>query len=284
MVRAVSAKKRKSEPTRQPVETTAPAAERTPTARDLAEPARPGLARLGWVVAWVLSLALAFLLGYQSRPNTPPASAPAGAPGAAGTPGAAQPAQPSQRPEVIQVLRSLPRRDANDVAARGRTDAKVVMIEWSDYRCPFCTMWAKTTAPQLEKYIADGTLRVEYRDLAIFGEQSVNTAIAARAAGKQGRYWEFHDAVVAAAPSSGHPEIGPNEIQAFARQAGVPDMAKFTADLADPQLKAQVQADTDQATKLGITGTPFFVINDTVINGARPTADFINAIEAAKKA
>lgn len=250
---------------------------------------RPLAARLGWVAAWALSVALAFVLGLQSRDagqrvaqpagdaaTAAPAAAPAGASSTPGT-------RPSQDPKVTELLKSLPRRDPADPTAKGRVDAKVVLIEWSDYRCPFCAVWARKTLPQLQRYIDDGTLRIEYRDLPIFGDQSTNVAIAARAAGRQGRFWPYYDAVFANAPTSGHPEIGPEQIQQFAKTAQVPDLARFTADLNDPTLRDAVYADAEQAQKMGLTGTPFFVINTTVINGAQPTESFVQAIESARR-
>ncbi|GAB3622515.1 thioredoxin domain-containing protein [Mariniluteicoccus endophyticus] len=241
-----------------------------------------GLARLGWIAAWALSVVLAFVLGMQSRPTTAPTAAPAdGVP--AETAAAAPTAKPSQDPQVTQLLKSLPKRDPNDMAALGKVDAPVVLIEWSDYRCPFCAVWAKRTLPELQKYVDDGTLRIEYRDLPLFGEQSVNTAIAVRAAGRQGKFWEYYHAVFDAAPQSGHPNIGPAEIENFARAAGVPDMAKFKADLADPELRKIVESEGAHGQQLGISGTPFFVVNTQILNGAQPTQNFVQAIETAKR-
>lgn len=247
-----------------------------------------GKRKIGLIVAWALSLAVAFLLGMASRPATPVAEPAASTQPSAATSTAAseQPsaqAQPSQDAKMIEFLKSLPKRDANDRAAMGKVDAKVVLIEWSDYRCPFCALWAKQTLPQLQKYVDDGTLRIEYRDLAIFGEQSVNVAVAAHAAGLQGKFWEYQHAVYAAAPASGHPDIDQAKILAFAKTAGVPDVAKFQKDLADPKLTELVTSSTAEAQSLGINGTPFFVINTQVINGAHPAENFIAAIEAAKK-
>ena len=249
---------------------------------------RGGLGRIGWGIAWVVSLALAYLLGAQSRPGTPPAAQPAPSTSAPANqdPANQEPAaevQPSQNEEVTKLLKSLPRRDPKDHAAKGKVDAKVILIEWSDYRCPFCSVWGKKTLPELQKYVDDGTLRIEFRDLAIFGEQSVNTAIAAHAAGRQGRFWEFQKAVYNDAPGSGHPDIDQAKIQEFARTAGVKDMARFGKDLTDPELKKLVMDSSRHAQRLGITGTPFFVINTKVISGAQPTENFIQAIEAAKQ-
>ena len=184
--------------------------------------------------------------------------------------------------DVVALMRSLPRRQADDPTALGPVDAPVVMIVWSDYRCPFCARWATTTFEELKPYVASGSLRVEARDLVLFGEESTLAAVAARAAGEQGKFWEFHDAIFAAAPADGgHPTITTDDVVAFAKQAGVPDLARFRKDLTSKTLAAAVAADTDEARKLGISGTPFFLIDTTAINGAQPTDAFVQAIEAA---
>lgn len=245
-------------------------------------PNAPGRSRTGrLVVAWVISLALAFLLGMQVRPTTQPdAAAPAPPPTQAGQ-GTAEPAASASvapNPELEQFLLDLPRRDETDPLALGKVDAKVVMTNWSDYRCPFCAVWHQRTMPALQKYVDDGTLRIEFRDLALFGEQSEATAVAARAAGQQGKFWEYQDAVFAAAPPSGHPDLPREKLIEFARTAGVGDLAAFEAALDDQSLFEAVAADSAEARQLGISGTPFFVVGGQALSGAQPTEVFESVI------
>jgi protein-disulfide isomerase len=238
-------------------------------------------------VAWVLSLALAFILGHQmgsgqqmGTANEPQSGA--GVPPTATAqpaPAPEQQAEPTQDPEVMRLLQQLPRRQANEPLAVGSPDAKVVLTEWSDYRCPYCARWARETLPALQHYVDDGTLRIEYRDLAVLGEESVTTAVAARAAAQQGRFWEFYAAVFDDLTQNPQPDHSRTGLLEFARTAGIPDLARFEADLDDPALREAVERDSQEAQQLGITGTPFFVINTSVINGAQPTANFIQAIE-----
>lgn len=245
-------------------------------------PDAPSNRRGRLIVAWVLSVGLAFLLGMQVRPLTQPAApaqtATASADAAQATPEPAASTPPQPNPELERFLLDLPRRDPNDPLAMGKVDAKVVMTNWSDYRCPFCAVWHQRTMPALAKYVEDGTLRIEFRDLSLFGQQSDATAVAARAAGQQGRFWEFQDAVFAAAPPSGHPDIQRDDILAFAQTAGVPDMTAFETALSDPALLEAVAADSAEARQLGISGTPFFVIGGQAISGAQPTEVFESLI------
>ncbi|MGB3259123.1 MAG: thioredoxin domain-containing protein, partial [Ornithinimicrobium sp.] len=92
----------------------------------------------------------------------------------------------SLTPEQEAFLLDLQRRDPDDPMALGEVNAPVVLIEYADYRCPFCATWAQETKPGLDDLVEDGTLRIEYRDIAILGEDSLAASIAARAAGEQG--------------------------------------------------------------------------------------------------
>ncbi len=176
-------------------------------------------------------------------------------------------------------LSDLARRIDGDPLALGAVNAPVVMIEYADYRCPFCSLYARDTLPALVKeFVADGTLRVEWRDLPIFGEDSVAAAVAGRAAGAQDKFWEFQAALHGAAPDNGHPDMPRELLIQFAEQAGVPDIAQFTADLDSLELLAAVQEDAQEATALGVKSTPTFVVGNEALAGAQPLQTFRDAI------
>lgn len=185
-------------------------------------------------------------------------------------------------PSAKQSSLNLEKRIEGDPLAMGRVDAPVVMVEYSDYRCPFCGVFARDSMPVLIKeYVDAGKLRIEWRDMPVLGEQSMRGAMAGRAAAEQNRFWEFNAAVYAAAPARGKPELLEPELVELAKVAGVPDLARFAADLTNPELAALVQADLREGSQLGITGTPAFVINDKAIAGAQPLSAFRAAIDAA---
>lgn len=176
----------------------------------------------------------------------------------------------------------LERRSPQDPTAMGAVDAPVVMIEYSDYRCPFCGVYARKTQPHIvQKYVDTGQLRIEWRDLPVLGEASVQAAVAARAAGEQGLFWEFNEALYAAAPEKGKAKLSEPELKKFAQVVGVPDLAKFQADLKSPELLALVRADLAEGTSLGINSTPTFVINNRSIPGAQPLEVFVQVIDEA---
>ncbi|WP_157008857.1 DsbA family protein [Agromyces laixinhei] len=166
-------------------------------------------------------------------------------------------------------------RDPDDPFAIGDVDAPVVLVEWADFRCPFCAVVTNQTLPTIFKeYVDTGLVRYEFRDVAFFGEESVDAAVAARAAGEQGRFPEYLEALFAAAPEKGHPDMPREKLIGFATTAGVPDLAKFEQDLDRADLHDAVLASTDAAQKLGVTSVPFFVAGDQVIAGAQPIENF----------
>lgn len=183
-------------------------------------------------------------------------------------------------PEQEAFLLDLQRREAGDVMALGDVDAPVVLIEYSDFRCPYCAQWATQVKPELQSYLDDGTLRIEYHDLALLGPESVNAAVGARAAGEQGKYWEFHDALFAATAAGDHPDMPADKLIEMATEIGIPDLAAFEASLDSADLIKAVEDETTAARELGITSTPTFLVNTAIVQGAQPADVFTGAIEA----
>lgn len=181
-------------------------------------------------------------------------------------------------------LDNLARRKPGDPLALGKPDAPVVMVAYEDFRCPFCAKFATETAPKLRKrYVETGKLRIEWRDFPIFGEQSKLAAKAGRAAARQGKFWEFHDVLYADAPDRGHPDMSEAKLVGYAKEAGVPDIEQFKADMDDPAVARAIQQDYTEAAQLGVSSTPTFVINGQPIVGSQPTPVFVKTIEQALK-
>lgn len=175
----------------------------------------------------------------------------------------------------------LARRIDGEVTALGEVDAPVVLVEYSDFRCPFCGVFARDTLPVLvEEYVETGQVRIEWRDLPVLGDESVAAAVAARAAGEQGYFWEFAEVVYAGAPERGHVSLPPERLLEIATQIGVPDLDQFVADLDSAEILAAVQMDAAEAQYLGIASTPMFVVNETPVAGAMPLQVFRDTIDS----
>ncbi|WP_218021353.1 DsbA family protein [Nocardia crassostreae] len=184
--------------------------------------------------------------------------------------------------EMFRQLAGLARRDAKDPMARGGVNAPVVMIEYSDFQCPYCKQFAQHTEPQLvQKYLDSGQLRIEWRNVAFFGAESELAARAAWAAGQQGKFWEMHDLLFANSPAKKNTgAYTEDSVTGWAGQAGVADLGKFRADLNSDAARNAVNADINEAVGIGVNSTPAFLINGRPVLGARPVEQMMSVIEA----
>lgn len=175
----------------------------------------------------------------------------------------------------------IARRDPGDPMAIGDADAPVVLVNYSDWRCPFCAKYARDIEPTLiDEYVDVGKLRIEWRDMPIFGDESMLAARAGRAAAEQGKFREFHDAVMAAAPERGHPDLTEDILVDFARQAGVPDLAAFRDAMTSDRFDADIRKDAEEGAAYGVNSTPTFIVGDRAVVGAQPLEAFTSAIDA----
>ena len=240
---------------------------------------RAGMWRMFAIILAVVALGLAAAL--TQRQDTGTASAPSATVTVTvtATPGSAGTVESGDQAAREKWLLEVPRRVADDPMAKGAVDAPVVLTEWADYRCPFCNVWAKDTLPLLQSFVDDGSLRIEFRDLAIFGDDSVAAADAARAAGEQGLFWEFQHALYAALPAQGHPPVDDALVERVAGEVGVPDIAAFMASYRSEETRAAVVASSAEAQQMGISSTPTFLIGSEVISGAQPVDVFKAVIQ-----
>ncbi|WP_449276637.1 DsbA family protein [Leucobacter sp. GX24907] len=222
----------------------------------------------------LLLLAVSVFLGIALFAQSTEQGVKAPAEGATGS----NPSTEQSGPEAAAYVRA----DPNDPMAIGDPDAPVVLSEWTDLRCPFCAVFSRDTLPAIvEEYVDAGKVRIEINDVSYFGDESTNAAVAARAAGEQGRYIQYLDAVYAAAPEDGHPEMPREKLIDFAKTAGVSDLAQFEQDLDDPGLRSAVEASTAQAQQLGVSGVPFFVVDGKALSGAQPVEAFRELLDEA---
>ncbi|GLZ48836.1 hypothetical protein Acsp06_50210 [Actinomycetospora sp. NBRC 106375] len=176
---------------------------------------------------------------------------------------------------------TVARREPGDPLALGRPDAPVVVSEWGDFQCPFCRLYTTTTEPALlRQYVDSGQVRVEWHDFAYLGPESVLEARAARAAGRQGRFWDVHAALYRDQPPENRGEVTDASLSALAGRLGL-DVPRFERDYADPQIARAVTDDQQLGARLGVGGVPSFVIGDQLIFGAQPLGTFRQAIDGA---
>lgn len=152
---------------------------------------------------------------------------------------------------------------ADDDPALGPEDAPIVMVEFSDFNCPFCGRYATETFPQIVEHYGD-LVRIVYRDNPIIGGQaSVDAAIAAECAGDQGYFWEFHEFLF-----SNTQARGAEVYASYAQELGL-NMDDYNACIINPGTLDEVRLDYLDAQGLGLTGTPGFYINGRFVSGAQ---------------
>ncbi|MBF5041118.1 thioredoxin [Aggregicoccus sp. 17bor-14] len=212
------------------------------------------------LVALLVGLVLGFVFGKAATgPSSDSPTAAAAAPSAA---------RPSARPTNTAVLK-VP---VDGAPVRGPADALVTLVEFSDYQCPFCSR-AHVTVQQLEKQYA-GKLRVVMKQNPLsFHPRARPAALAALAAGQQGKYWEYHDTLFA-----NQRNIEDADLEKYAGQVGL-DVARWKRDMQDPKLAEVISHDQAQAQKLGASGTPAFFINGRFLSGAQPIDNFKAVID-----
>ncbi len=150
----------------------------------------------------------------------------------------------------------------------GPADAPITIVEFSDYQCPYCRSWYYQTFDQLMANYPN-QIRFVYRDLPLpMHSEAIPAAEAAHCAGEQGAYWKFHDALF-----SGQYTLGRAAYEQYATDLGL-DTSAFTTCLDDHRFQADVKASAVEAARVGLNGTPSFVINGRILIGALPFEDF----------
>lgn len=143
-------------------------------------------------------------------------------------------------------------------AVSGNPQGDVTLVEFTDYSCGFC----RSSVADVQKMIAnDKRLRVVYREVPILSPASREASKWALAAAKQGKHQAFHDAMFAG--------DRPNDvsIRLAARKAGL-DMARAESDANSDTVTAEIEANIAMMQKLGVGGTPTFVVGDQILEGA----------------
>jgi len=144
----------------------------------------------------------------------------------------------------------------------GPADAPVTVVEFFDYRCGFCKRSAEWAIGLPEQF--DNQVRVVFKEYPILSPESEKAALAAIAAGKQGKYVEMHMALMQLDNASG---FGPDQIDALAEEIGI-DVAKMRADMQSMEAQSAVANAKALAQDIGVNGTPNFIIGDTMVPGA----------------
>ena len=154
-----------------------------------------------------------------------------------------------------------------DGPSRGAPNARVTIVEFEDFQCPFCRKAQDTLQQVLLRY--KDTVRFVHRDFPLqpLHPTSWKAHEAAHCAAEQGKFWEYRDLLYKNAPAA------PDQLITYASQLGL-DSAVFKACVDSSRFKAVVQIDEDEGDRLGVQGTPAFFINGRPLAGAQPKESF----------
>ncbi|MFO0597511.1 MAG: thioredoxin domain-containing protein [Myxococcaceae bacterium] len=219
------------------------------------------------IIALIVGGVIGFAVGsmfQKPSADAPAAMAPA-VPGAPAVAGAPRPSAPPADTSVYKV-------PLDESPIKGPAGALVTVVEFSDYQCPFCSR-AHNTILELEKQY-EGKLRVAMKQHPLdFHPNAKPAALAALAAGEQGKYWEMHNKIFA-----NQQNLDAATFEGYARDLGL-NVEKWKSDQQLPKFQAQINKDTALAMQLGATGTPAFFINGKKISGAQPIDNFKRVID-----
>ncbi|WP_281255467.1 DsbA family protein [Cystobacter ferrugineus] len=181
---------------------------------------------------------------------------------------AANAAAPSGKPADATIFK-VP---IDDSPTKGSADALVTLVEFSDYQCPFCSR-ANATVEQLQKDYGSKLRVVMKQNPLSFHPRAKPAAVAALAAGEQGKYWEYHGKLFANAKA-----LEDKDLESYAQDVGL-DISRWKADLTNPKFSTIIDRDQALAGKLGANGTPAFFINGRFLSGAQPIGNFKTIID-----
>jgi protein-disulfide isomerase len=174
----------------------------------------------------------------------------------------------------VAVSLSAPRVEVAYDAARVRGNAKapVMIVEFSDYQCPYCHQVEPTVKAILAKY--GDKVSLSYRDfpLSAIHSQAEISAEASRCALEQGKFWEYHDQLFTAS------KLEKDALIEYARNLKL-DEKQFESCLTSEKYKAQIEKDLQDGRKAGVNGTPGFFINGIELSGAKGEESFTQIID-----
>jgi protein-disulfide isomerase len=162
--------------------------------------------------------------------------------------------------------------DTGKSPVKGPASAKVTIVEFSDFQCPYCRKGRDTMDEMLKAYPNDVKVVFKHFPLS-FHKEAEPSARASWAAQQQGKFWEYHDILF-----NNQDKLGADFYLTTARELKL-DEAKFKADMASEAAGKQVKEDSEIGAKNGIQGTPGFFVNGVAVKGAYPSSYFKQLVD-----
>lgn len=169
--------------------------------------------------------------------------------------------QPTGAPTKVEV------RVNSDDPVKGNPEAKVTIVEFSDFQCPYCGRVEPTLKRILETY--KDQVKLVYKNYPLSSHENAEpAALAALCAKEQGKFWEYHDLLF-----ENQESLKAADLKKYAADLGL-DTNTFNSCFDGKKYKNQVQADLSEGNRVGVRGTPAFFINGRLLSGAQPFENF----------
>jgi protein-disulfide isomerase len=180
---------------------------------------------------------------------------------------AARPSGP-RRPDPKKIHKI----ELGDAPILGSKSAKITIVEWADFQCPFCVR-VNPTLEQIRKEYGD-KVRFAFKHLPLSMHSKARAAHgASEAAHRQGKFWEMHDRIFAKPK-----DLSPATYLRYAKEMGL-DIDQYNKDISSSSVRKVIDDDLALAGTLGVSGTPSFFINGRFLSGAQPYASFARVID-----
>lgn len=160
----------------------------------------------------------------------------------------------------FKAIASPPAFDPNADRFLGNPQAKNVFVEYADYQCPACAAYSDILKPVPTSF-KDTVFVYRYFPLTQIHQNAVESALAAEAAGAQGKYWEMHDLLFQKQTDWQGLNEPLDVFAGYAQQVGVKDITQFKNDITSKKYLPAIQKDSDEALGLNLPGTPSFFFN-----------------------
>jgi protein-disulfide isomerase len=162
----------------------------------------------------------------------------------------------------------------------GNPNAKLTVVEFADYQCPFCGRFFSETFPDLKReYIDTNKVKFIYLDFAFLGQESKYASYAALCAKEQGKFWEYHDELYNNQNGENKGAFNKNNLEKFAANVNL-NLTEYKLCMESNKYQKLVADTQALGRKYGITGTPGFLIGKQSIKGAAPIDNFRQVIDS----
>lgn len=181
---------------------------------------------------------------------------------------------------LVRPLSMIPASIPRDGRTVGSPTAKVTLNEWEDFQCTACAKFSETVEPSLVgRFLSSGAVKMTYHDFFVIGPESIDAATAARCAGEQGKFWDYHGWLFANQNGENQGWFSRERLAATAGQVGV-DEAKWSACYDSGAARQAATAEADQGKQLGLNQTPTLMIDGKILTFST-AADLFAQIQAA---